>query len=51
MGQTIRNGDILLNNIEKKQDFKLVAPPILIPMLIFESFWREGSNDKVIFAS
>ena len=35
---TIRNGDILLNNIEKKQDFKLVAPSNL-------------TNDKVIYAS
>ena len=51
MGQTIRNGDILFNNIEKKQDFKFVASSNLIPMLIFESFWQEGSNDKVIFAS
>ena len=51
MGQTIRNGDILLNNIEKKQYFMLVAHSNLIPMLIFKSFWREGSNDKVIFAS
>ena len=36
---TIRNGDILLNNIEKKQDFKLVAPSNLTPLLLFKPFW------------
>ena len=34
--QTIRNGDILLNNIDKKQDFKLVAPSNLNPLLLFK---------------
>ena len=49
--QTIRNGDILLNNIEKKQDFKLVVPFTLTPLLLFKPFWWEGSKDKVISAS
>ena len=37
-GQTIRNGDILLNNIDKKQDFKPVAPSSLTPLLLFKPF-------------
>ena len=40
-----------INNIEKKQDFKLVAPSNLTPLLLFKPFWWEGSNVKVIFAS
>ena len=39
-----------INNIEKKQDFKLVALSHLTPLLLFKSFWWEGSNDKVIYA-
>ena len=39
-----------VNNIEKKQDFKLVALSHLTPLLLFKSFWWEGSNDKVIYA-
>ena len=45
----LRNFDIL-NNIERKQDFKLVAPSNLTPLLLFKPFAWEGSNDKVIYA-
>ena len=44
-GQTIRNGDILLNNIEKKQDFKLVAPSNLTPLLL-NHFGEKGLTIK-----
>ena len=46
MGPTIRNGDILLNNIEKKQDFKLVAPPISFPCLYLNHFGEKGLTTK-----
>ena len=49
-GKTIRNGNILLNNIDRKQDFKLVAPSNLTPLFLFKPFAWEGSNDKVIYA-
>ena len=47
-GQTIRNGDILLNNIEKKQDFKLPLWPLPISISCFylNHFGEKGLTTK-----
>ena len=47
-GQTIRNSDILLNSIEKKQDFKLpLWPlPISIPCFYLNHFGEKGLTTK-----